>query len=62
MVTRRPLLFGRTAGDIAMIELHGLQKAIGQQTVIDLPVLRVEAGRNRRAGRLGYARVRVNLV
>ncbi len=44
MVTRRPLLFGRTARDIAMIELHGLQKAIGQPTVIDIPVLRVEAG------------------
>jgi ABC-2 type transport system ATP-binding protein len=27
-----------------MIELHGLQKVVGQQTVIDIPVLRVEAG------------------
>ena len=27
-----------------MIELHGLQKVIGQPTVIDIPVLRVEAG------------------
>ena len=44
IVTRRPLLSDWTARVIAMIELHGLQKVIGQQTVIDIPALRVEAG------------------